>query len=154
LGARRRRSASCGDRGSCAGRRGAGLSGRAPARPRRARAAAGRPEPWPLGGESAAPRGPRTGLAHDLPGARDLGREASIAGSTARFAESLRARTPTERRRSRRRASAAAPVDFMRRASPVRRETACAQCSEPVGLRMSASSSVVSTRSRPRAQES
>jgi hypothetical protein len=39
----------------------------------------------------------------------------SIAGSTARCAESLRARTPTERRRSRRRALAAAPVDFMRR---------------------------------------
>jgi hypothetical protein len=55
---------------------------------------------------------------------------------------------PTERRRSRTRAFFAAPVALIRRASEASRETACAHSPESVGLRMSASTTVVSTRNR------
>jgi hypothetical protein len=73
---------------------------------------------------------------------------ASACRPRARAAEIARTRLPTERRRSRRRAFGASPAALTRFASRVSRETAWAQRPESVGERISASTTVVSTRRR------
>jgi len=65
-----------------------------------------------------------------------------------RWPEIARIRFATERRRSRTRVRTLVPVRSIRRANLVSRDTACEQRPESVGVLMSASTNVASTRNR------